>query len=94
MITGYSPYNKIGWRCVKAVHHHEGLEDIKEEWLDTIVSWTFHQNKKYTKTTLVHEGLTPALNCYKVCEQGWDYFTGTSLKNYLETGKGNPFDGK
>jgi hypothetical protein len=26
--------------------------------------------------------------CFNVCNEGWKYFLGTSLKSYLETGKG------
>ncbi len=29
--------------------------------------------------------------CYNVCNEGWKYFLGTSLKSYLETGKGMPY---
>lgn len=29
--------------------------------------------------------------CFDACDQGWAYFLGTSLKQYLETGKGMPY---
>ena len=36
-----------------------------------------------------HIGLTPALECYADCKNGWDHFI-PSLQAYLETGAGHP----
>ncbi|HWA65554.1 MAG TPA: SRPBCC domain-containing protein [Mycobacteriales bacterium] len=36
-----------------------------------------------------HEGLTPKLECYADCKNGWDHFI-PSLRSYLDTGTGNP----
>ncbi len=40
--------------------------------------------------SFVHKGLTPDLNCYEICDAGWTHFIINSLKQYLETGTGNP----
>ncbi len=40
-----------------------------------------------------HEGLTPQLECYQICEDGWGHFLKTSLNKLVETGKGEPFYG-
>ncbi len=37
-------------------------------------------------------GLVPTLECFEVCAQGWDYFFVNSLKQYLVTGEGSPFE--
>ncbi len=68
----------------------KGLKNIKEEWLNTELVWTFKENGSEVEVSFVHNGLTPELNCYKICESGWNFFISTSLKNYLETGQGNP----
>jgi len=91
VITEFSPYNKITWKCIKAEHYHEGLTNIKEEWLNTDLYWTFEKNDYFVEISLLHKGLTPDLNCYKVCESAWDFFVPTSLKSYLETGRGSPY---
>jgi uncharacterized protein YndB with AHSA1/START domain len=37
-----------------------------------------------------HEGLSPQLECYDMCRAGWDQYL-PSLRDYIETGAGNPF---
>ena len=36
-----------------------------------------------------HHGLTPHLECYEMCQRGWDHFI-PSLAQYVDTGTGNP----
>jgi len=90
VITKYSQYNQITWTCIKAEHFVEGHSNIEEEWLNTELAWAFRKDGDYVEVSFVHKGLTPQLNCYKICEAGWNFFISTSLKNYLETGQGNP----
>ena len=37
-----------------------------------------------------HEGLSPQLECYQMCRAGWEQYL-PSLRDYLESGTGNPF---
>ena len=90
LITEFSQHDKITWKCIEASHYVNGLTDINEEWLHTELIWTFRKNGDYVEVSFVHKGLTPQLNCYNICEAGWNFFISTSLKNYLETGQGNP----
>lgn len=90
-IIEYSKYEKITWECIKANHVHEGLTDIKEEWLGTVLYWEFKKVNGFTEISFEHSGLIPNLNCYGVCESAWGFFIPNSLKNYLETGTGNPY---
>ncbi|UCH64436.1 MAG: SRPBCC domain-containing protein [Ignavibacterium sp.] len=89
-ITEFSKYDRITWKCIEAEHFVDGFTDIKEEWLNTEVVWAFNKDSDDVEISMEHNGLTPELNCYDICESGWDYFVATSLKNYLETGKGTP----
>ncbi|MCW5518144.1 SRPBCC family protein [Muriicola sp. Z0-33] len=89
-ITQYLPYEKVKWKCIKANHVHDGLQNIQEEWLHTEVEWDIKQAEEKTKITITHNGLNNQLNCYEVCKSGWDYFLLSSLKDYLEMGKGTP----
>jgi hypothetical protein len=83
----------IELECFDAHHIHEGLpSSILTEWKGTKLKWEILAQGEKTKIILVHDGLIPSLNCYKVCEQGWDYFFVNSLKRYLETGEGLPFE--
>ena len=42
-----------------------------------------------TELEFCHDGLTPQLECYGQCEQGWDHYL-SSLRDYVETGSGRP----
>ena len=89
-IAGFLPGKKITWKCIDAKHVHEGHGDIEKEWIGTTVYWTIEPEGNQAKVSVVHEGLTPDLNCYSVCEPAWDHFILDSLKSYAETGKGKP----
>jgi len=79
--------------CIEAHHVHDGLPiSILNEWKGSKLQWKIQRQELETKIRFVHEGLVPSLECYEVCEQGWDYFFVNSLKQYLDTGKGFPFE--
>jgi uncharacterized protein YndB with AHSA1/START domain len=40
-----------------------------------------------------HQGLRPQLERYNMCSAGWDQYV-PSLRDYIETGAGNPFRGR
>jgi len=42
-----------------------------------------------TKIVFTHRGLTPAIECFKDCSNGWNYFLGSLLK-LITTGTGTP----
>ncbi|MBG6158910.1 MAG: SRPBCC domain-containing protein [Roseibium album] len=82
----------VEWECVEALHIHDGLPDETEtEWLGTRAVWSIEEKDGVTDIQLEHQGLTPDLHCYEVCEAGWDMFFVDSLKAYLDTGIGKPF---
>ena len=88
-VTEALPNRSLVWKVVEANHDIENLLK-KDEWKETTIMWTILENEEGSKVTLTHQGLVPALECYKICHAGWDYFLG-SLKSYLETGKGYPY---
>lgn len=83
------PNRSLVWKVAEANHDLDGISK-KDEWKGTTIKWKIEENETGSKITFIHEGLVPALECYEICEAGWGYFLG-SLKNYLETGKGNPY---
>ena len=80
---------RVIWKCVKAYIDMPSLED-KAEWVGTKLIWTLGAAGQSTTLTFLHKGLNQSLQCYKVCEAGWDEFLA-SLEAYLATGKGMPF---
>lgn len=89
------PEKLVELECIEAHHIHDGLSSsILNEWNGSKLIWEIQKQEEKTKIVLTHEGPLPSLECYKVCEQGWDYFFVNSLKQYLDTGEGSPFDNK
>ncbi|MFL5744817.1 MAG: SRPBCC family protein [Niastella sp.] len=60
----------------------------KKEWANTRLIFDLNENNGETDLTFIHEGLTPDVECYKDCEQGWTHWIKTSLHSYLTTGQG------
>lgn len=83
--------NRVELECVEALHIHEGQpKEIETEWLGTRAIWTMNETARGTKIHFVHDGLTPDLLCFDICEAGWDMFFVDSLQAYLDTGTGKP----
>ena len=69
------PGNLVELECADAHHVHDGLSSsILNEWKGGKLKWSIQKQEQDTKITFIHEGLVPSLECYEVCEQGWDYF--------------------
>jgi uncharacterized protein YndB with AHSA1/START domain len=83
------PDEFVAWKCLKAYIDMASLKN-KSEWVDTKVLWTFSVSNKETTINFMHQGLHKSLECYEVCEAGWDQFLG-SLETFLKTGKGKPY---
>jgi len=88
-----TPNLEVVWKCLE--QHHEAAElERKDEWAGTKVKFKL-ESRSLSSTVLhfEHDGLTPELECYQICDQGWGHFLKTSLKKLVETGKGEPFSG-
>jgi len=84
---------RVELECVEAYHDFNDHEDTpKQEWLGTNLIWTIISYDDHTDLQFTHDGLTPDLHCFDVCEAGWDMFFVSSLKAYLDTGIGTPFN--
>lgn len=76
--------NRIEMICVDAHHKVDGQpEEIDQEWLGTKIIWNFRSVGDTTEIKMTHEGLTPKLNCWGICLDGWKHFFKRSLKAYL-----------
>ena len=86
------PNRIVELRCVEAYHKITDKPDASEtEWLGSTVLWKIKSHAEQTNIHFTHYGLTPELDCYDVCESGWDMFFVESLKSYLDTGVGKPY---
>lgn len=62
----------------------------KSEWTGTRVVFELQPMGGQTQFTFTHEGLHPAIECYRDCSNGWTQFLQHSLLSLIKTGKGNP----
>ncbi|MBS1530549.1 MAG: SRPBCC domain-containing protein [Bacteroidetes bacterium] len=62
----------------------------KHEWTGTEVVFDIVQENGLTKIDVTHVGLTPDIECYEGCKQGWDHFIKVSLLKFLNGGTGGP----
>ena len=83
------PGKKIIWKCTAAYIDVPSIKN-KKEWLGTKIIWELTQSGSTTNVNMIHYGLTPMLECYEICEQGWRQFI-SSLQHYILTGTGTPY---
>ncbi len=67
----------------------------KTEWVNTKLVFDISTEGTQTKVKFTHEGLVPEYECYNVCHDAWTGYIQKSLKDLIDTGKGepNPKDG-
>ncbi len=80
----------VEWKCV-AQYVAPGALSEHDEWIGTRVTFDVGQSTPGAcQLRFRHHGLTPRLECYDICERGWDYFLA-SLVALVERGAGTPF---
>jgi len=87
-ISEVIPGKKITW-LVTDCHLHWIKKD-KKEWNNTQVIWTLTEQDGTTRIDFVHQGLTPACECYEDCETGWTHHLKDSLQKLIDEGTGFP----
>ncbi|MBO9634008.1 MAG: SRPBCC domain-containing protein [Chitinophagaceae bacterium] len=80
----------VEWECIDSYLNVDFLNN-RSEWIGTKMIWTVEPSGTGSRISITHEGLNAELECYEVCEAGWQQFFG-SLVNLLNTGKGHPFN--
>lgn len=85
------PEKLLVWQVTEAHISHEELIE-KDEWVGTTIHWAIHSRGSDCQIDFRHQGLTSEMECWDVCSNGWSFFLG-SLKEFLDTGKGMPFEG-
>lgn len=83
---------EIHWECVAQHHEAPGQLTKTDEWKGTLVIFLLKELSAISALLkFTHIGLTPNLECYDICDQGWTHFITVSLKKYLEHGEGEPY---
>jgi hypothetical protein len=79
----------VSWKCMDSYIDMPDLNK-KDEWIGTTIHWAIGSDGHQNCLELFHEGLTPEIECFDVCRQGWISFLA-SLRNWLETKEGSPY---
>ena len=83
------PNTKVVWKVTNSLIDIPELKN-KKEWINTKIVWEISTQNGNTELSLTHLGLTPQIECYDICESGWQNFTD-SLTTFIMTGNGKPF---
>ena len=75
---------RVVWKCVRSNMQHT------DAWVGSDITFELTPEGDATRVEFAHTGYKDS-PCYKVCVEGWAYFVGVSLKQFLETGQGLPY---
>ena len=77
-------HGRVSWHCSRS--NMQGTS----AWEGTTIRFDLHPETGGTRIEFAHAGYAESA-CRDTCDQGWAFFVGTSLKRYLETGRGIPY---
>jgi regulator of RNase E activity RraB len=80
-------HSKVVWRVTSA--ELSFIKD-KNEWTGTDIIFDITHEGGQTHVSLTHVGLTPQVECYSACLEGWGHYFSGSLKQLIESGTGTP----
>ncbi len=85
------PNERIEWDILEHYHANDAL-NRDDEWTGTRILWNLTEMEgNRTRLDFTHDGLIESMECWEICEAGWNFFLLESLKPYLEEGEGQPF---
>jgi uncharacterized protein YndB with AHSA1/START domain len=80
------PNQLVEWKCIE--QDYQGNDD----WVGTTIRFRLADNRRGgTDIDFAHVDWNTTDGSYSRCTDGWKHVLRTSLKNYLETGKGEPY---
>jgi uncharacterized protein (TIGR02246 family) len=89
-IESLLPDREVRWKVTEAHLDAPGLTRT-DEWIGSTITFQLVRESDFvTRLSMEHRGLTPQVECYEICSNGWKQFLA-SLKSYVESGRGTPF---
>ena len=86
-VAELEPGKKVVWNIL---NNHFSFTKDQQEWTGNDVIFEINENGDKTELKFTHVGLTPKYECYGACSEGWGNYILGSLKQLIETGKGEP----
>ena len=87
-VTELEPARRVAWLVTGS---YLSFVDDHQEWNDTVVTFDIEQTDAGTQVTFTHTGLEPAVECFEICSNAWSMFITGSLKDFINTGVGQPY---
>lgn len=89
-VEDLAPGERVIWKCVDS---HLDLAELtnRSEWNGTNLRWEIERSEGKSHLRLSHEGLSPKLQCFEACKNGWSQFVHGSLLSLLNGKGGHPF---
>ena len=81
------PNKKVVWQVLD---NYFNFTKDKHEWKGNTIVFDITEKGNKTRLQFTQVGLTPADECYNVCEKAWGNYIENSLYNLITTGKGEP----
>lgn len=86
-ITELIPAQKVVWLVTD---NNFSFTEDKSEWIGNKLVFEISEKDGKTEICFTQEGLTPAYECYNVCNDGWTNYINNSLQSLINTGEGSP----
>lgn len=83
-VTELVPGQKVVWHVVEA---DLSFVANRGEWAGTDIVFEIVPMGAETELRFTHQGLVPAFECFADCSNGWGFYVGGSLRQFIETGK-------
>ena len=87
-VTELEPGRRVAWLVTGS--YVDFVED-HQEWNGTTVTFDISQGDAGTQVTFTHAGLEPEVECFEICSNAWSMFISGSLKDFINTGVGQPY---
>jgi len=86
-ITEWAPGKRVMWHVTES---HLSFVEHNEEWTGTEMVFEIKAKGGKTELKFTHLGLTPKVECYGACSDGWGYIINECLLAFITTGKRVP----
>jgi hypothetical protein len=81
------PNEKVVWLVTDS---ELSFTQKKNEWTNTLVRFEISRQGNKTQLLFTHVGLSPKIECFNDCSNGWNHYLKQSLLPLITTGEGRP----
>ena len=86
-LVEFIPKKKVVWLVTDS---RLNFIQKKDEWTNTSIVFELSERDSQTQVDFTHAGLVPSIECFDACSNAWGDYINNSLRNLVNTGKGQP----